>query len=87
MKMLRVLAVAGMVLAAILMAIPYAFGADAEPIKIGVIVSLTGQEANFGQMIHNSNMMAFDDLGIKDIDGRPIQFVLEDDGSNPPSRS
>ncbi len=83
MKMLRVLVVAGMVLAAILMAIPYAFGADAEPIKIGVIVSLTGPEANFGQMIHNSNMMAFDDLGIKDIDGRPIQFVLEDDGSNP----
>ncbi len=27
--------------------------------------------------------MAFHDLGIKDIDGRPIQFVLEDDGSNP----
>ncbi len=84
MKMLRVLVVVGLVGAVVAMAIPYASGKDAaEPIKIGVVVSLTGPEANFGQMIHNSNMMAFDDLGIKEIDGRPIEFVTEDDGSNP----
>jgi branched-chain amino acid transport system substrate-binding protein len=83
MKKLRLFVVVGLVFVAMLMAIPCAFGKNVKPIKIGIIMSLTGAEANFGNMIHNSNMMAFHDLGVKEINGRPIKFVLEDDGSNP----
>lgn len=83
MKLSRALMVVVVVFVAMLMAIPYAFGKNAKPIKIGIIMSLTGKEANFGNMIYNSNMMAYHNLGVKEINGRPIKFVMEDDGSNP----
>jgi len=78
---IRMPAVLILVLFSVFSAVPYATGAD--PIKIGIIVSTTGSQANFGTMVYNSNMMAFEHEGIKEIDGRPIQFAVEDDESNP----
>jgi branched-chain amino acid transport system substrate-binding protein len=66
-----------------MMMTPNAIAQNKEPIKIGIVISLTGKHANFGTMIHNSNVMAFEDSGIKEIDGRPIQFIVEDDEGNP----
>ncbi len=83
MKGIRVPLMAGLIFLSFLLAIPHAPAQAADPIKIGLIVSLTGSQANFGTMIHNSNVMAFEDSGIKEIDGRPIQLVVEDDGGNP----
>ena len=76
MKM-RMPAILVAVLFSLFMAVPHAMGA--EPLKIGIIVSTTGSQANFGTMVYNSNMMSFEHDGIKELDGRPIQFVVEDD--------
>jgi branched-chain amino acid transport system substrate-binding protein len=56
-----------------------------EPIKIGINLSTTGPVAKFGVMDYNSIMMAFEDLGLKKIDGREIVFVSEDNRGDPPT--
>lgn len=56
-----------------------------DPIKIGINLSLTGPKARFGVMDLNSIMMAYEDIGIKEIDGRPIVFVVEDNRGDPPT--
>ncbi|MBE3563118.1 MAG: ABC transporter substrate-binding protein [Hydrogenibacillus schlegelii] len=59
-------------------------GQGGEPIKVGVILPLTGSEAMFGEMEKNSMLMAFDELkekGKTTIGGRPIQLIFEDDQS------
>jgi branched-chain amino acid transport system substrate-binding protein len=56
-----------------------------EPIKIGINLSTTGPVAKFGEMDLNSIMMAFEDLGMKKIDGREIVFVVEDNRGDPPT--
>jgi len=54
------------------------------PVKIGVLLPLTGSQANFGEMEKNSFEMAKDrvnaDGGIK---GRMLEFVYEDDTGKP----
>jgi branched-chain amino acid transport system substrate-binding protein len=55
------------------------------PIKIGINLSTTGPVAKFGVMDYNSIMMAFEDLGVKKIDGREIIFVVEDNRGDPPT--
>jgi len=53
-----------------------------EPIKVGVVLPLTGEHANFGEIEKNSFQMGVDEInkagGIK---GRPIQLIIEDDTS------
>jgi branched-chain amino acid transport system substrate-binding protein len=56
-----------------------------EPIRIGINLPLTGAVAKFGVMDYNSVIMAFEDLGLKKIDGREIVFVSEDNRGDPPT--
>ena len=83
MERMRMSVVVATILLAILAAAPFSPVQAADPIKIGLIVSLTGSQAKFGNMVYNSNLMAFEDAGIKEIDGRPIRFLTEDDQGNP----
>jgi branched-chain amino acid transport system substrate-binding protein len=56
----------------------------AEPIKVGVVLPLTGSEAKFGEIERNSFLMALEAVnkagGVK---GRPIELLIEDDTGKP----
>lgn len=55
-----------------------------EPIKIGVILSLTGASAGLGVPARNGVMLAEKAINAKGgINGKPLKFIIEDDGSNP----
>ncbi len=57
--------------------------ATGEPIKIGLISSMTGTAADGGKDITNGAMAMADVINSEGgIDGRPIQLVLEDDKSD-----
>ncbi|MBC7346680.1 MAG: ABC transporter substrate-binding protein [Clostridia bacterium] len=59
-------------------------GKAAEPIKVGIILPLTGTQAMFGEMEKNSFLMAYEELkaaGKTTISGREIQLLFEDDQS------
>ncbi len=55
-----------------------------EPIKVGVVLPLTGGQAKFGEIEKNSFQMGVDEInkagGVK---GRPINLIIEDDTSKP----
>ena len=54
------------------------------PIKIGVLLPLTGHMANFGTMEKNSYEMAKDKINANGgINGRKLEFVYEDDTGKP----
>lgn len=57
---------------------------DSGPIKIGVLLPLTGAKANFGEMEKNSFEMAKEKINAAGgIDGRNLEFVYEDDTGKP----
>ena len=62
----------------------YVFAAK-DVIKIGINLPLTGAKARFGVMDYNSIKMAFEKLGVKEINGRKIKFIVEDNGGKPPT--
>jgi branched-chain amino acid transport system substrate-binding protein len=56
----------------------------AEPIKVGIVLPLTGEEAKFGEIEKNSFQMALDEINAKGgINGRPIELIIEDDTGKP----
>jgi branched-chain amino acid transport system substrate-binding protein len=59
------------------------FAADA-PIKVGVVLPLTGEQAKFGEIEKNSFLMGLEEInkagGVK---GRPIELIIEDDTGKP----
>jgi branched-chain amino acid transport system substrate-binding protein len=55
--------------------------ADGEPIRIGVLTSLTGNFAPWGLQVRDGMQLAADDLNAEG-GGRPIQLVVIDDQSN-----
>lgn len=59
---------------------------EAEPVKIGSLVSLTGDIADWGPDSVAASEVKFDQIGWK-VAGRPIKFVYEDDGSIDPVMS
>lgn len=63
----------------------FCFGqAKGEPIKVGVILPLTGAEAKFGEIEKNSFEMARDEINqAGGINGRPIELLMEDDTGKP----
>lgn len=71
------------VMASALMAAGLVISAD-PPIKVGVVLPLTGGHAKFGEIEKNSFLMALEEVnkagGIK---GRPIELIIEDDTSKP----
>jgi branched-chain amino acid transport system substrate-binding protein len=57
---------------------------ESGPIKIGVLLPLTGAQANFGEMEKNSFEMAKDKVNAEGgIKGRMLEFVYEDDTGKP----
>jgi branched-chain amino acid transport system substrate-binding protein len=55
-----------------------------EPIKIGVILALTGAGAGLGIPERNGAVLAEKIINSKGgVNGRPIQLIIEDDASNP----
>lgn len=55
---------------------------QADVIKIGEIVSLTGKEATYGVSSHNATVMAVDELNAAGgLFGRKVQLISEDDQS------
>lgn len=54
--------------------------AQAAPVKVGFINSITGKEAQIGENLTNGMLMAVEDLKAK---GIQVDVVKEDDGGNP----
>jgi len=56
----------------------------AEPIKIGIVLPLTGDQAKFGEIEKQSFDMAFEEINnAGGVNGRPIQALIEDDTGRP----
>jgi branched-chain amino acid transport system substrate-binding protein len=66
----------------LIFSIPLSF--SAEPIKVGIVLPLTGEKANFGEIERNSFLMALSEInkagGVK---GAEIKLLIEDDTGNP----
>jgi len=60
------------------------FAAQAAPIKVGVVLPLTGSEAAFGEIERNSFRMAVDEINAKGgVKGNKIELLFEDDTGKP----
>ena len=59
-----------------------AWGADTGPIKIGLILPMTGQSASTGRQIDAAVKLWMAQNGNK-IAGRPVEIILKDDGAVP----
>ncbi|MBI4666022.1 MAG: ABC transporter substrate-binding protein [Nitrospinae bacterium] len=56
----------------------------AEPVKVGIVLPLTGSEANFGEIEKQSFEMAVEEINAKGgVKGAPIKLIIEDDQSKP----
>ena len=55
----------------------------AEPIKIGIILPLTGDKAKFGEFQKNSFQMAVNEINKAGIKGQKIELLMEDDNGKP----
>jgi len=56
----------------------------AEPIKVGVVLPLTGAQAKFGEIEKNSFLMALEAFNkAGGVNGRPIELLIEDDTGKP----
>ncbi len=54
------------------------------PVKVGVVLPLTGEEAKFGEIEKNSFLMALDEINkAGGVNGKPIELVIEDDTGKP----
>lgn len=65
-------------------AVAVATAAEAEPIRVGLFMSMTGRDASFGEASFQGARMAVDELNAGGgVLGRPIELVVEDDRSLP----
>ncbi len=56
----------------------------AEPIRIGVVTSISGSMAAFGQASRQGYDLALEDINASGgVQGRSLQLIVEDDGSDP----
>lgn len=59
-----------------------AAGQAGTPIKVGVVLPLTGTQQKFGEIEKNSFLMGVEEINATGgINGRPIELLIEDDGS------
>ncbi len=64
---------------------PWAASAPAEPVRLGVITSLTGRFATFGKMQVAGYKVALDEINGKGgVQKRPLELMTEDDASSVP---
>jgi len=79
--------VAGFGLAAVLAAAPLGAAQAADPVRIGLILSMTGRYSAYGQEMSAGFQQVVDEInaagGIKSMGGAPIETVLMDDTSEP----
>jgi branched-chain amino acid transport system substrate-binding protein len=54
-----------------------------ETIKVGIILPLTGEKANFGEIEWNSFKMALDEINKTGVKGKKIELLREDDTGKP----
>ncbi len=58
--------------------------AQQEPIRVGIVLPLTGEQAKFGEIEKNSFLMALDEINAAGgVNGRPIRLIIEDDTGKP----
>jgi branched-chain amino acid transport system substrate-binding protein len=58
--------------------------ADNNPIKVGVVLPLTGEQAKFGEIENNSLLMGLDEINkAGGVNGRMIELLIEDDTGKP----
>ena len=58
--------------------------AGGEPIKIGVVASLTGPGSFYGENVRSGVRMAAEEINAAGgVDGRPFEIIFEDDQTNP----
>ena len=75
------LGVAGLVLSS---SLTRAWAQQGDPIKIGLIIPLTGATSQFGATMGQAAKIAETEInGAGGVRGRPVQIVIEDDQSNP----
>ncbi len=56
----------------------------AEPVRMGLVIPLTGATSQFGAAMSAAAKIAVDDVNAAGgVNGRPIEIVIEDDQSNP----
>ena len=55
----------------------------ADTIKVGIILPLTGEKANFGEIEWNSFKMALDEINKTGVKGKKIELLREDDTGKP----
>ena len=71
-------------LSVLFIGLSYTAQAKEKPIKVGIVLPLTGPKAMFGEMEKNSFLMAYKDLGEKTvIGGRKIELLFEDGQGKP----
>jgi branched-chain amino acid transport system substrate-binding protein len=59
-----------------------ASGPEGAPIKVGVVLPLTGAQQKFGEIEHNSFRMGVEEINAAGgVNGRPIELVVADDRS------
>ncbi len=74
--------IAAVILAAAGLGAVSADGQEPNPIKVGVVLPLTGAQRNFGEIQKNSFLMGSEEINAAGgIHGRPIELVIEDDQS------
>ena len=58
--------------------------ADNSPIKVGVVLPLTGDQAKFGEIEKNSLLMGLEEINkAGGVNGRMIELLIEDDTGKP----
>ncbi len=83
MKLFKIF-IMGVFVAAIVIGINSCSKNESGPIKIGVLLPLTGAQANFGEMEKNSYEMYKEKINSEGgINGRMLEFVYEDDTGKP----
>jgi branched-chain amino acid transport system substrate-binding protein len=57
-------------------------GQEGAPIKVGVVLPLTGAQQKFGEIENNSFLMGMEEINAAGgVNGRPIELLIEDDTS------
>jgi branched-chain amino acid transport system substrate-binding protein len=57
-------------------------GPEGAPIKVGVVLPLTGAQQKFGEIENNSFLMGMEEINAAGgVNGRPIELLIEDDKS------
>lgn len=82
---IRLVALIGVLTLAIVVSGPVAAsGPKGAPIKVGVVLPLTGKQAKFGEIEKKSFLMGLEVINkAGGVNGRPIELLIEDDTSKP----